>query len=57
VGDLATYVLHPMGKAALEMAAEMTEQAADAVELILGQGTAQAMNRFNRRVSPPGEEA
>jgi PTH1 family peptidyl-tRNA hydrolase len=57
VGDLATYVLHPMGKAALEMAAEMTEQAADAVEVILGQGTAQAMNRFNRRVSPPGEEA
>jgi PTH1 family peptidyl-tRNA hydrolase len=56
VGDLATYVLHPMSKANLEMAAEMTEQAADAVELILTQGTAQAMNRFNRRVSPPGEE-
>jgi len=56
VGDLATYVLHPMNKADLEMAAEMTEQAADAVELILTQGTAQAMNRFNRRVSPPGEE-
>jgi PTH1 family peptidyl-tRNA hydrolase len=57
VGDLATYVLHPMSRADLEMAAEMTEQAADAVELILTQGTAQAMNRFNRRVSPPGEEA
>jgi PTH1 family peptidyl-tRNA hydrolase len=56
VGDLATYVLHPMSKADLEIAAEMTEQAADAVELILTQGTAQAMNRFNRRVSPPGEE-
>jgi len=56
VGDLATYVLHPMNKADLEIAAEMTEQAADAVELILTQGTAQAMNRFNRRVSPPGEE-
>ena len=56
VGDLATYVLHPMSKADLEIAAEMTEQAADAVELILTQGTAHAMNRFNRRVSPPGEE-
>jgi PTH1 family peptidyl-tRNA hydrolase len=56
VGDLATYVLHPMGKAELEIAAEMTEQAADAVELILTQGTAHAMNRFNRRASPPGEE-
>jgi len=56
VGDLATYVLHPMSKADLEIAAEVTEQAADAVELILTQGTAQAMNRFNRRVSPPGEE-
>ena len=56
VGDLATYVLHPMGKADLETAAEMTEQAADAVELILTQGTPQAMNRFNRRVAPPGEE-
>lgn len=56
VGDLATYVLHPMGKAELEMAAEMTEQAADAVELILTQGTIHAMNRLNRRVSPPGEE-
>jgi PTH1 family peptidyl-tRNA hydrolase len=57
VGDLATYVLHPMNRADLEIAAEMTEQAADAVELILTQGTAQAMNRFNRRVSPPGEES
>jgi len=56
VGDLATYVLHPMGKADLETTAEMTEQAADAVELILTQGTPQAMNRFNRRVAPPGEE-
>jgi PTH1 family peptidyl-tRNA hydrolase len=57
VGDLATYVLHPMNKADLEIAAEMAEQAADAVELILTQGTAHAMNRFNRRVSPPGEES
>jgi PTH1 family peptidyl-tRNA hydrolase len=56
VGDLAIYVLHPMGKADLEIAAEMTEKAADAVELIQTQGTVHAMNRFNRRVAPPGEE-
>jgi peptidyl-tRNA hydrolase, PTH1 family len=56
MGDLATYVLHPMGRAELEIVAEMTEQAADAVELILTQGTTHAMNQFNRRVAPPGEE-
>lgn len=53
VGDLADYVLHPMRKAELEIAAEMIAQAAGAVELLLTQGTSAAMNRFNRRVSPP----
>jgi peptidyl-tRNA hydrolase, PTH1 family len=56
VGDLATYVLRPMSKADLETAAGMMEDAADAVELMLTQGTPQAMNRFNRKVAPPGEE-
>jgi peptidyl-tRNA hydrolase, PTH1 family len=56
VGDLATYVLHPMRKAEMEAAAEMAEGAADAVELILTQGTTQAMNRFNKRIALPGEE-
>ncbi len=55
VGDLAEYVLHPMRKAELEIAAEMAEQAAEAVEDILTQGTAQAMNRFNRRDVRPDE--
>lgn len=55
VGDLAAYVLRPMRKADLEIAAEMAEQAAEAVELIITKGIAQAMNRFNRRVSPPDE--
>jgi peptidyl-tRNA hydrolase, PTH1 family len=55
-GNLAAYVLRPMRKKELEAAAAMTEQAAEAVELILTRGTAQAMNRFNRRV-PPTEEA
>jgi peptidyl-tRNA hydrolase, PTH1 family len=56
VGDLAGYVLHAMSKAELEMAAGMTEEAADAVELMLTQGTPPAMNRFNRRIELPGEE-
>ena len=57
VGDLAAYVLRPMRKADLETAAEMAEQAAEAVELIITRGVAHAMNRFNRRVVPPGESA
>jgi peptidyl-tRNA hydrolase, PTH1 family len=55
VGDLAAYVLRPMRKTDLETAAEMTEQAAEAVELILTRGIAHAMNRFNKRVNPPVE--
>jgi len=55
VGDLAAYVLRPMRKAELEIAAEMAGQAAEAVELILTRGIAEAMNRFNRRVPPQDE--
>jgi PTH1 family peptidyl-tRNA hydrolase len=55
VDDLAAFVLRPMRKAELEIAAEMAEQAAEAVELILTRGIAEAMNRFNRRVPPPDE--
>jgi PTH1 family peptidyl-tRNA hydrolase len=53
VGDLAAYVLRPMKKAELEVAAEMIATAGDAVETILTQGIAVAMNKFNRRVPPP----
>src|SRR5215467_8428906 len=55
VGDLADYVLRPMKKATLEVAAEMVTSAGDAVELLLTQGIAAAMNKYNRRVPP--EEA
>jgi PTH1 family peptidyl-tRNA hydrolase len=55
VGDLAAYVLSPMRKANLEVAAEMVADAAAAVEMVLVEGTRRAMNRFNRRVPPPGE--
>jgi len=54
VGDLADYVLRPMKKAVLEAASEMVAEAGDAVEMILQQGIAAAMNKFNRRV-PPAE--
>lgn len=56
VSDLAAYVLRPMKKGDLEIAAEMIAEAADAVEMIQKQGIAAAMNRFNRRV-PPAEAA
>jgi peptidyl-tRNA hydrolase, PTH1 family len=53
VGDLAAYVLRPMKKADLEVAGEMVAAAGDAVEMILTQGIAAAMNKYNRRVPPP----
>lgn len=56
VGDLADYVLRPMRKAELEQAAEMVEQAADAVEVILAEGPGRAMSRFNRRPETKEEE-
>jgi peptidyl-tRNA hydrolase, PTH1 family len=56
VADRAAYVLHAMRKAELEVAAEMVAQAGEAVELILAEGVAKAMNRFNKRVPPPAEQ-
>ena len=56
VSDLAAYVLRPMKKADLEVAAEMVSTAGDAVEMILTEGIAAAMNRYNRRV-PPADSA
>jgi peptidyl-tRNA hydrolase, PTH1 family len=56
VGDLAAYVLRPMKRADLEVASEMVAAAGDAVELILTQGIAAAMNKYNRRVSPAEEK-
>jgi PTH1 family peptidyl-tRNA hydrolase len=55
VSDLAAYVLRPMKKADLEVASEMVATAGDAVEMILTQGIAAAMNKYNRRVSPADE--
>jgi PTH1 family peptidyl-tRNA hydrolase len=56
VGDLKEYVLHPMSKSSLEVAAEMIAETAGAVEMILEKGVATAMNRYNKRVSPEDED-
>jgi peptidyl-tRNA hydrolase, PTH1 family len=53
VGDLAAYVLHQLRRGEIEDAAEMIDQAAQAVEVILKHGVARAMNQFNRRSTPP----
>ena len=49
------FLFRPMRKSDLEPAAEMIDEAAKAVEVILKQGVAKAMNQFNRRVPPPEE--
>jgi PTH1 family peptidyl-tRNA hydrolase len=48
----ADHVLKRPGKADREVLAVCVEEAADGVELILGEGVAVAMNRLNRRESP-----
>ena len=50
------FVLRPMKKAALEVAAEMVGRAGDAVEMILEKGIEPAMNIFNRRKLPEAQE-
>ncbi|MGB9464308.1 MAG: aminoacyl-tRNA hydrolase [Candidatus Acidiferrum sp.] len=50
------FVLRPMKKAELEVAAEMVGKAGDAVEMILAKGIEPAMNLFNRRKLPEAEE-
>jgi PTH1 family peptidyl-tRNA hydrolase len=55
-GDLKEYVLRQIRRDEEDLVAEEIEQAAEAVKLILAEGTQAAMNRFNRRVSPQDEE-
>jgi PTH1 family peptidyl-tRNA hydrolase len=50
------YVLRPMKKAELEVAAEMIGEAGDAVEMILKLGIDAAMNKYNRRKPADPEE-
>ena len=49
------HVLRPMRKVELEAAAEMIDEAGNAVETILQEGIDAAMNKFNRRKPAEGE--
>ena len=55
-GDLKEYVLRQIRRDEEDMVAEEIEQGAEAVKVILAEGTQAAMNRFNRRVSSADEE-
>lgn len=51
VEDLVSYVLGRFRKADLESVAEMLDRAVEAVRVILREGSAKAMNRYNRRIA------
>ena len=55
-GDLKEYVLRQIRPDEEDLVAEEIEQGAEAVKVILAEGTQAAMNRFNRRVSPQDQE-
>lgn len=55
-GDLKEYVLRQIRRDEEDLVAEEIELGAEAVKVILAEGTQAAMNRFNRRVSPQGDE-
>lgn len=56
VEDSTEYLLGRFGNAEREEIAPMLDLAADAVELILREGSEKAMNRFNRRVRASRQE-
>ncbi len=55
ITDGVTFVLTPFRKAPLKVVDEVLDIAAEAVEVILKEGPAAAMNRFNRK-NEPGDE-
>jgi PTH1 family peptidyl-tRNA hydrolase len=55
IADSVKYVLTPFRKAQFEQVDEVLDTAAQAVDVILKEGPAAAMNRFNRK-NEPGEE-
>jgi len=57
LGSRKEYVLRPMKKAELEVAATMIGDAGDAVELLLTKGIEAAMTKYNRRERQQGEDA
>jgi PTH1 family peptidyl-tRNA hydrolase len=55
-GDLKEYVLRQIRRDEEDLVAVEIEQGAEAIKVILAEGTQAAMNRFNRRVSPQDDE-
>ena len=53
IADTIKFVLTPFRKAQLKVVGEVLDSAAEAVEMILKDGPAAAMNRFNRKPDPP----
>ena len=56
VEDGMSYLLSPMRKAQLAVVDEMLDIAAEAVEVMVKEGPAAAMSRFNRKPEEPEEE-
>ena len=56
VEDGMSYLLSPMRKAQLEVVGGMLDLAAEAVQVILKDGPAAAMNRFNRKPEEDGKD-
>jgi PTH1 family peptidyl-tRNA hydrolase len=49
IEDGMSYLLSPLRKAQLKVVDEMLDLTAEAVKVILSEGAAAAMNRFNRK--------
>jgi peptidyl-tRNA hydrolase, PTH1 family len=56
VADAMTYLLAPFRKVQLKQVDEVIDKAAEAVNVILNEGPAAAMNRFNRKPEPEDDE-
>jgi peptidyl-tRNA hydrolase, PTH1 family len=56
VADAMTYLLAPFRKVQLKQVDEVIDKAAEAVNVILKEGPAAAMNRFNRKAEPEEDE-
>jgi PTH1 family peptidyl-tRNA hydrolase len=56
IPDGVKFVLTPFRKAQLKVVDEVLDRVADAVKVILKEGPAAAMNRFNRKAEPELEE-
>jgi PTH1 family peptidyl-tRNA hydrolase len=54
ITDGVKFVLTPFRKAQLKKVGEVLDNAAEAVKVILKEGPAAAMNRFNRKAEPEG---